>query len=100
MSIEVIQSEKEEVPVRYEMDGEVIELDKVNRVARRLLVSQSNKLRKKFAHLKGKKDSEGRPATIVIRWEKAKPTALQAIVEFPEEMKDSIDGSDKAVRVA
>jgi len=89
-----------EIPVRYEVAGEEIEISKVNRIARRMLESQTAKLRRKYAHLKDVRDEEGRGVTIVIRQPKPGIKSVECVVEFPEGMKDQVDGSDKAVRVA
>lgn len=89
-----------EIPVRYEVEENVIEVDKVNRIARRLLLSQTKKLRKKYKHLKGKKDDQGRSATIVIRMPKKGSLSLECVIEYPEGFSSEIDGSEKAVRVS
>jgi hypothetical protein len=89
-----------EIPVRYEVAGNVIEIDKVNRLSRMLLNHHTKKLRKQYAHLAGVRDSEGKGVTIVIRQPNPGIKSVECVVEFPEEMKGQIDGSDKATRVA
>jgi hypothetical protein len=89
-----------EIPVRYEVAGKVIDIEKTNRIARRMLNSQATKFRKKFAHLRDYRDEQGRGVTIVIRQPKAGVPSIQCIVEYPEALTDSVEGSEKAVRIA
>lgn len=89
-----------EIPVRYEVAGQVIEIEKVNRLVRRFLVSQTKKLRKKYAYLKDVRDGEGNRPTLVIQQPKAGALAINAIVEFPESLAGEVEGSEKAERVA
>ncbi len=100
MNTETSQVAETEIPVRYEVAGEVIDVAKVNRIARRMLQSQTTKLRKKYAHLKDVRDDQGRGVTIVIRQPKPGLKSVECVLEFPEGMKQQIDGSDKAVQVA
>jgi hypothetical protein len=92
--------EDSEIPVRYEVAGEIIEIEKVNRLVRRFLVSQTKKLRKKHAYLKDARDAEGKRATLVIRQPKVGALAIDAIVEFPETLASEIHNAEKAERVA
>ncbi|MDW9478917.1 hypothetical protein GOB57_09490 [Sinorhizobium meliloti] len=89
-----------DIPVRYEVAGEVIEIEKVNRLVRRFLVSQTNKLRKKHAYLKGVRDETGKRPTLVIRQAKAGALSIDCVVEFPESLAGEIHDADKAERVA
>lgn len=100
MNTETAVAESDEIPVRYQVKGELIDIAKVNRIARRMLESQTKKLRKKHAHLKDVRDDQGRRATIVINLPKPGLASIEAIIEFPEGLKDHVDGSEKAVRVA
>lgn len=89
-----------EIPVRYEVAGQVIEIEKVNRLVRRFLVSQTKKLRKKHAYLKDVRDAEGNRPTLVIQQPKAGALAINVIVEFPESLATEVRDADKAERVA
>ncbi|MCS4089654.1 hypothetical protein [Rhizobium sp. BK176] len=89
-----------EIPVRYEVAGQVIEVEQVNRLVRRFLVAQTKKLRKKHAYLKDVRDAEGKRPTLVIRQQKAGSLSIDAIVEFPESLKGEVQDADKAERVA
>lgn len=89
-----------EIPVRYEVGDQVIEIDNVNRLVRRFLVSQTKKLRKKHAYLKDVRDAEGKRPTLVIRQPKLGALAINAIVEYPESLAGEIRDADKAERVA
>ncbi|MBY3433325.1 hypothetical protein HFN89_03985 [Rhizobium laguerreae] len=101
MSIETTSHvDDSEIPVRYEVAGQVIEIEHVNRLVRRFLVSQTKKLRKKHAYLKDVRDAEGRRATLVVRQQKAGALAIDAIVEFPESLAREVQNADKAERVA
>lgn len=92
--------ESNELPVRYEVEGEVIDIGKVNRLVRRFLASQTKKMRKKFEHLEGRRDEHGRSATLVIRLPKRGQLSVECVIEYPEAFGDEIDGSDKAVRLS
>ena len=94
------QPESTEIPVRFEVGGNEIEIDKVNRLARRLLQSQATKLRKKYAHLKDFRDEQGRGVTIIIRQPKPGIKSVECVVEYPEALQAEVDVNDKAVRVA
>jgi predicted transcriptional regulator len=89
-----------EIPVRYEVAGQIIEIEKVNRLVRRFLVSQTKKLRKKHAYLKDVRDGEGNRPTLVIQQIKAGSLSINAIVEFPESLAGEVHDADKADRVA
>nr|WP_250807802.1 hypothetical protein [Neorhizobium tomejilense] len=100
MNTETSKVADAEIPVRYEVAGTVIEIDKVNRFSRLLLNHHTKKLRKQYAHLKGVRDSEGKGVTIIIRQPNPGIKSVECVVEFPEGMKDQIKDSDKAVRVS
>ena len=89
-----------EIPVRYEVEGNVIELSKVNRLTRLMLKSQTKKLRKKFKDLKGVVDDKGQMATIVIRLPKLGVASIECVIEYPEAFTDKIEGSEKSTRIA
>lgn len=89
-----------EIPVRFEVGGQEIEIEKVNRLARRLLQSQATKLRKKFAHLKDFRDEQGRGVTIIIRQPKPGVKSVECVVEYPDDIQDQVEDGGKAVRVA
>lgn len=86
-----------EIPVRFEVAGKALDLDKVNRLARRLLEGQADKFRKKYAGTVG---PSGETPTIVIRAVRMMDKKIEVVLEYPESMKDAIKGHDKAVRVA
>jgi hypothetical protein len=92
--------EDSEIPVRYEVAGQVIEIEQVNRLVRRFLVSQTKKLRKKHAYIKDVRDAQGNRATLVIRQQKAGSLSIDAIVEFPESLASEVPNAEKAERVA
>jgi hypothetical protein len=86
-----------EIPVRFEVRGKVIDVEKLNRVARRLIEAQADKFRRKYADTLG---PNGERPTIVIRKPDLVGIKVEIVLEFPESMKDSVKGSDKAVRIA
>ena len=86
-----------EIPVRFEVKGAVLDLEKVNRMARRMLEKQAEKFRKKYRDVKG---PNGEVPTIVIRAPRLLDANMEVVLEYPESMKDSIKGHEKAVRVA
>jgi len=83
--------------VRFEVSGKVLDLSKVNRMARRLLEGQAKKFQKKYADVKG---PNGETPTIVIRSPRLMDPKVEIVLEYPESMKDAIQGHEKAVRIA
>jgi hypothetical protein len=85
-----------EIPVRFEVRGHVVDVESLNRLSRRLIETQANKYRKKFAGTVG---PNGELPTIVLRKPDLTGLKVEVVLEFPESMKDIVKGSDKAVRV-
>lgn len=89
-----------EIPVRYEVGEQVIELSQVNRAVRRSLTKQADKFRKKYAAYKDLRDSNGQGVTIVIKSPKTLSLQVTVSLEFPEELQNQIDKAENAERVA
>lgn len=86
-----------EIPVRFEVANKEIDIEKLNRLARRLLEAQAKKFRAKFANTVG---PNGERPMIVIRKPDLGGVKVEVVLEFPESMKDSVEGSEKAVRIS
>jgi len=86
-----------EIPVRFEAMGKALDLAQVNRAARRLLEAQATKFRKKYADVVG---PNGERPTIVIRSARMLDRNIQVVLEYPESMKDSVKGHEKADRIS
>jgi len=86
-----------EIPVRFEVAKKEIDIEKLPRLARRLLEAQAKKYRQKYADVVG---PNGERPTIVIRKPDLGGIKVEVVLEFPESMKDSIAGSEKAVRIS
>ncbi len=56
-----------DIPVRFEIGGNVISLDSVNRAARRMLQKQADNFRRKYQMYRDLRDSAGQGVTIVIK---------------------------------
>lgn len=89
-------AEAEGPAVRFEVGGKVLDLSKVNRMARRLLEGQARKYQKKYRNLKG---PGGEVPTVVLRTARLMDTKVEVVLEYPETMKDSVKGHEKAVRI-
>jgi len=87
----------EQIPVRFEVRGKVVEVSTLNRLARRILEGQAEKYRRKYADTVG---PDGERPTIVVRKPDLTGLKVEVVLEFPEALKASIKGADKAVRVA
>jgi len=85
------------IPVRFEVRGKVIDIEAQNRMTRRILEGQAEKFRKKYADTVG---PNGERPTIIVRKPDLVGVKLEIVLEFPEDMKDSIKGAENAVRVA
>lgn len=85
-----------EIPVRFEVRGKVVDVEKLPRLPRRLVEGQAEKYRKKYADVVG---PNGERPTIVIRKPDLVGIKVEIVLEFPEAMKDSVPGSEKAVRI-
>lgn len=90
-------SNESPIEVRFEVKGKVIDIAAQNRLTRRLLEGQAEKFRKKYADKVG---PNGERPTIILRKPDLVGLKLDVVLEFPESMKDSIQGSEKAVRVS
>lgn len=82
--------------VRFEVGGKVLDISKANRMARRLLEGQAKKYQKKYMDVVG---PNGEIPTVVIRSVRLMDPKVQVVLEYPESMKDSVKGHEKAVRV-
>lgn len=87
----------DEIPVRFEAMGKTLDLAQVNRAARRLLEAQASKFRKKYADVVG---PNGERPTVVIRSARMLDRNIQVVLEYPESMKDSVKGHEKADRIS
>jgi len=87
----------EQIPVRFEVRGKVVDVSTLNRPARRILEGQAEKYRRKYADTVG---PDGERPTIVVRKPDLTGLKVEVVLEFPEALKASIKGADKAVRVA
>lgn len=83
--------------VRFEIGGKAIDLNEVNRLARRLLEVQATKYAKKYAHLTG---PEGEKPTVIIRTPRIMDRNIHVVLEYPEAMKNAVKGHSKATKVA
>lgn len=89
---------EQEIEVKFEIGGEPKEIDKMNRVARRLIEGQVKKIRKRFKDVIG---PNGERPTILIRAPKLFSTKeLEFSIDYPESMKDLVKDHDKATRVS
>lgn len=88
------------IPVRFEVGEKEIQLTEVNRAVRRILAKHAESFRKKYASYKDLRDSEGRGVTIVIKSPKTLSLQISVSLEFSEELRAQIEGSDKAARLA
>lgn len=88
----VDQTNDDQVAVRYEFD-----VEKLNRQGRRRLDSSLEDYRRRYRNVRG---PNGERPTLVLRQPGTFTSNVVVIVEFPEAMKDVIQGSDQAVRVA
>lgn len=91
------ETDNNEILVRFEVGGKVIDLSQVNRVARRLLEGQAKKYRAKFANLTGPNNE--RP-TIIIRSPRLLDKKVEIVLEYPDEMKGLIKGHSQATRIS
>jgi hypothetical protein len=96
---EAIATPATAIPVRFEVGEKEIQLTEVNRAVRRILTKHAESFRKKFAAYKDLRDSEGRGVTIVIKSPKTLSLQISVALEFPEELRVQVEGSDKAERI-
>lgn len=90
--------EIKEIEVRFEIEGEVKEISKMNRVGRRLIEGQVKKIRKRFKDAIG---PDGERPTVVIKAPKLfSAKELVFSIDYPESMKGMIKDHDKAVRIS
>lgn len=97
---EVLATSANEIPVRFEVGEKEINLIDVNRAIRRTLTKHAENFRKKYAAYRNLRDSEGRGVVIVIKSPKALSLQVTVSLEFSEELRPLIEGSQKADRVA
>jgi|HigsolmetaAR202D_1030399.scaffolds.fasta_scaffold00971_18 hypothetical protein len=90
-------SHENPVPVRFEVRGKVIDLESLPPMARRILEKHAARFSQKYAHVVG---PMGERPTVVLRKPDLMGRRVEVILEFPESLKDSIRGAEKAVRVA
>lgn len=90
------ESRVSEIPVRFEVRGKIVDVEKLPRLPRRLIEGQAEKYRRKYAEVVG---PHGERPTIVIRKPDLVGIKVEIVLEFPETMRDSIPGSEKAVRI-
>lgn len=87
----------DEIKVRIEVRGKVLDVEAMNRVARRMVESQAAKYRKQYADAVG---PNGERPTIVLRKNDLVGLKVEVVLEYPESMQSQIKGSEKAVRVS
>jgi hypothetical protein len=97
---EALATPANEIPVRFEVGEKEISLTEVNRAIRRTLAKQADNFRKKYAAYKDLRDSEGRGVTIVVKSPKTLSLQVTVSLEFSEELRPRIEGSQKADRVS
>lgn len=97
---EALAMSANEIPVRFEVGEKEISLTEVNRAIRRTLLKHAEKFRKAYAAYKDLRDSDGRGVTIVIKSPKTMSLQITVHLEFSEELRPQIEGSEKADRVA
>lgn len=101
MNTETSAVDEQEIPVRYEIGGEVQYFEKIkSRLVRRFLLSQTKKLRKKHAYLRDKRDSDGNRATLVVQQKHVGALNITCIVEYPESLAGEVKDAEKAERIA
>lgn len=82
----------DQIPVRYEFDQE-----KMNRKQRRQSDALISDAQKKYRHVRGPNGE--RPSLILRISKKMFSAQIEAILEFPEAVKNQVSGADKAVFV-
>lgn len=92
------------LPFRYLVGGKEIDHDKLNRsqrrqfeTQRRLHVGQLKQYNARFGDLRG---PDGERPSLVIDLASGFSRKAKVYLEFPEALKDQVDDSDKAVKVA
>lgn len=92
------------LPFRYFVGGKEIDHDKMNRsqrrqfeTQRRLHVGQLKKYNDRFGSLRG---PDGERPALVIDLAPGFSRSAKVYLEFPEALKDLVEDSDKAVKVA
>lgn len=92
----VTSPKQAEIEVRIEVNGENFDLEKANRIGRRMLTRQIEKFRKKFKDVVG---PGGERPTIIMRTKNILSGNFEVVIEYPESMKNEVVGHENAVRV-
>jgi hypothetical protein len=87
-----VENDGDQIQVRYELD-----VDKLNRKDRRSVDAHIREYSRRYRGVKG---SDGERPVLILRPRRSLLGKIEAILEFPESMKNQIEGSDKAVKVA
>lgn len=83
--------------VRFEVQGKPLDLERQNRMTRRLLDKHAEKYRAKYSGLVG---PSGERPTVIIRMPRLLHPKAEVVLEYPETMKDTVKGHKKAERVS
>jgi hypothetical protein len=86
------ESDNDHINIRYELD-----VEKLNRKDRRTVDSHIREYSRRFRNVKG---PNGERPTLILRPRRSLLGKIEAVLEFPESMKDQVQGSEKAVKVA
>ena len=102
--VTTVAADDNSLPFRYLVGGKEIDNDKLNRsqrrqfdTQRRLHVGQLKQYNERFGALRG---PDGERPALVIDLAPGFSRKAKVYLEFPEALKDQVDGSDKAVKVA
>lgn len=85
-----------EMTVKFFLKEKEIEIDKVNRMSRRLLVGQANRYRKKYSNIIG---PNGERPSIIIKIQNLGSPKAEVSLQYPESMSKLIPNHDKATRI-
>lgn len=90
--INAVENDDDQIQIRYELD-----VEKLNRKDRRSVDASIRDYRRRYRNVRG---PNGERPVLILRPRRSLLGKIEAILEFPESMKDQVEGSDQAVKVA